>query len=105
MPRLRKGLAEIDLCERQFRPNPQLVGESALIDPLERWREHGAKPDYAGLLSFGGLPYTEDPAELEGIDVAIVGAPTDDLVSNRPGRDSARVGSARRAAHPARTSR
>ena len=56
-----------------------------MIDPLERWREHGEKPDYAGLLTFGGLPYTEDPAELEGVDVAIVGAPTDDLVSDRPG--------------------
>ena len=56
-----------------------------MIDPLQRWREHGEKPDYAGLLTFGGLPYTEDPAELEGVDVAIVGAPTDDLVSDRPG--------------------
>jgi agmatinase len=56
-----------------------------LIDPLGRWREHGEKPDYAGLLTFGTLPYTEDPAELEGVDVAVVGAPTDDLVSDRPG--------------------
>ncbi len=56
-----------------------------MIDPLERWREHGEKPDYAGLLSFAGVPYTEDRAELEGVDVAIVGAPTDDLVSDRPG--------------------
>jgi agmatinase len=56
-----------------------------VIDPLERWREHGEKPDYAGLLTYGTLPYTQDPAELEGIDVAIVGAPTDDLVSDRPG--------------------
>jgi agmatinase len=56
-----------------------------VIDPLERWREHGEKPDYAGLLTFGALPYTQDPAELEGVDVAIVGAPTDDLVSDRPG--------------------
>jgi agmatinase len=56
-----------------------------LIDPLERWRQHGEKPDYAGLLSFAGVPYTEDPAELDGADVAIVGAPTDDLVSDRPG--------------------
>jgi agmatinase len=55
------------------------------IDPLERWREFGEKPDYAGLLSFAGQPYTEDPAELAGADVAIVGAPTDDLVSDRPG--------------------
>jgi len=56
-----------------------------VIDPLERWRRYGEKPDYAGLLTFGTLPYTQDPAELEGVDVAIVGAPTDDLVSDRPG--------------------
>jgi agmatinase len=56
-----------------------------VIDPLERWREHGEKPDFAGLPSFAGVPYTEDPAELAGADVAIVGAPTDDLVSDRPG--------------------
>ncbi len=56
-----------------------------MIDPLERWRQFGEKPDYAGLLTFSGMPYTQDPAELEGVDVAIVGAPTDDLVSDRPG--------------------
>src|SRR4051794_25064651 len=55
------------------------------IDPLSRWREHGEKPGYAGLLTFGGAPYTEDPAELAGVDVAVVGAPMDDLVSDRPG--------------------
>lgn len=56
-----------------------------MIDPVKRWREHGEKPDFAGLLSFAGMPYTEDAAELVGADVAIVGAPTDDLVSDRPG--------------------
>jgi agmatinase len=56
-----------------------------MIDPLQRWRKHGEKPDFAGLLTFGTLPYTEDPAELESVDVAVVGAPTDDLVSDRPG--------------------
>ncbi len=56
-----------------------------MIDPLERWKQFGEKPDYAGLLTFGTLPYTQDPAELVGVDVAIVGAPTDDLVSDRPG--------------------
>jgi len=58
-----------------------------VIDPLERWRELGLpdKPDYAGLLTFAGLPYTQDPADLEGVDVAIVGAPMDDLTSDRPG--------------------
>jgi agmatinase len=56
-----------------------------VIDPLERWAQYGEKPDYAGLLTFGGAPYTQDPAELAGWDVAIVGAPMDDLVSDRPG--------------------
>jgi agmatinase len=58
-----------------------------VIDPLERWRRLGLpdKPDYAGLLTFGGAPYTQDAAGLVGVDVAIVGAPTDDLVSDRPG--------------------
>ncbi|MCS7007906.1 MAG: arginase family protein [Gaiellaceae bacterium] len=58
-----------------------------MIDPLERWRALGLpdKPDYAGLLTFAGMPYTQDPSELVNVDVAIVGAPTDDLVSDRPG--------------------
>jgi agmatinase len=58
-----------------------------VIDPLERWRELGLpdKPDYAGLLTYAGMPYTQDPAALTGVDVAIVGAPIDDLVSDRPG--------------------
>jgi agmatinase len=57
-----------------------------VIDPTERWaRGHEEKPDYAGLLTYAGMPYTQNPAELAGADVAIVGAPTDDLVSDRPG--------------------
>jgi agmatinase len=57
-----------------------------VIDPTERWpRGHEEKPDYAGLLTYAGCPYTQDPAALAGVDVAIVGAPTDDLVSDRPG--------------------
>jgi agmatinase len=56
-----------------------------MIDPLERWAQYGEKPDYAGLLSFSGTTYSEDPADLAGIDAAIVGAPMDDLVSDRPG--------------------
>lgn len=56
-----------------------------MIDPLERWAQYGEKPDFAGLLTFGGVPYTQNAAELAGFDVAIVGAPTDDLVSDRPG--------------------
>jgi agmatinase len=56
-----------------------------VIDPLQRWAQYGEKPDFAGLLTFSGTVYTEDPEELEGFDVAIVGAPMDDLVSDRPG--------------------
>jgi len=56
-----------------------------VIDPLQRWGSTGEKPDYAGLLTFAGVPYTQEAAHLEGGDVAIVGAPTDDLVSDRPG--------------------
>ena len=56
-----------------------------MIDPLERWAQYGEKPDYAGLLTFSGTVYTQDPEELAGFDVAIVGAPMDDLVSDRPG--------------------
>ncbi len=58
-----------------------------MIDPLERWRALGLpdKPDYAGLLTFAGMPYTQDVAKLADVDVAVIGAPTDDLVSDRPG--------------------
>ena len=57
-----------------------------MIDPTDRWpRGHEDKPDYAGLLTYGAMPYTQDPAELAGVYVAVVGAPTDDLVSDRPG--------------------
>ena len=56
-----------------------------MIDPLQRWAGIGEKPDYAGPLSYGGAPYTQDAAFLVGADVAIVGAPMDELVSDRPG--------------------
>jgi agmatinase len=58
-----------------------------MLDPLARWKALGLpdKPDYAGLLTYSGVPYTEDPAELVGVHAAIVGAPVDDLVSDRPG--------------------
>jgi len=44
-------------------------------------------PTYVGLSTFQKLPWITDPAELarRGVDVAIVGAPLDDMVSHRPG--------------------
>ncbi|HEY0387915.1 MAG TPA: agmatinase [Gaiellales bacterium] len=57
-----------------------------MIDPQRRWAAYAdGKPDYAGLLTYGGLPYTEDVADLAAVDVAIIGAPMDELVSDRPG--------------------
>ena len=55
-----------------------------MIDPTKRWIG-GEKPEHAGLLTFAGMPYTEDAAELSGVDVAIIGAPMDELVSESPG--------------------
>jgi agmatinase len=56
-----------------------------VLDPQKRWRPLPDKPDFAGFLSFGGAPLAQEPAHLAGVDVAILGAPTDDLVSDRPG--------------------
>jgi agmatinase len=43
------------------------------------------EPAYAGLATFCKLPLVLDPAELAGVDVAILGAPFDETVSHRPG--------------------
>ena len=44
-------------------------------------------PVYVGPSTFSNLPWITDPAELEArrVDVAIVGAPFDDMVTHRPG--------------------
>jgi agmatinase len=55
-----------------------------VLDPNARWPD-GEKPEFAGLPTYAALPWTEDPAELAGVDAAIVGAPFDELVSDRPG--------------------
>jgi agmatinase len=60
-------------------------GRRSMLDPCSRWLPGGEKPEYAGLLTFCELPYTEDEADLAGVDVAIVGAPMDELVSDRAG--------------------
>jgi agmatinase len=43
------------------------------------------EPAYAGLATYCKAPLALTPEELEGVDVAIVGAPFDEGVSNRPG--------------------
>lgn len=55
-----------------------------MLDPRARWA-NGDRPEYAGLPTFAGLPYTEDAAELAGCDAAIVGAPIDELTTDHPG--------------------
>ncbi len=40
---------------------------------------------FAGIPTFAKLPLVLEPAELAGVDVAILGAPMDETVSNRPG--------------------
>ena len=42
-----------------------------MLDPLERWKALGLpdKPDYAGLLTYAGMPYTQDASELDGVIV------------------------------------
>src|SRR5689334_840449 len=44
-------------------------------------------PTYVGPVTFSKLPWVTDPSELasRGVDVAIVGAPYDDMVTHRPG--------------------
>ena len=44
-------------------------------------------PTYVGPTTFSNLPWVTDPAELtaRSVDVAIVGAPFDDMVTHRPG--------------------
>jgi agmatinase len=56
-----------------------------VIDPFKRWEDPGRKPPYAGLPSFAAVPWSEDPADLAGADVAIVGAPFDSLASDGVG--------------------
>ena len=43
------------------------------------------EPGYAGIATFQKVPLVLDPEELVAADVAIVGAPTDDMVTHRPG--------------------
>ena len=65
-----------------------------MIDPTKRWKD-GIRPEYAGLPTWSAMPYTEDAAELAGADVAIVGAPMDELASGAPGTRSRAAGDPR----------
>ena len=45
----------------------------------------GSEPGYAGIATFMKAPLALEPADLDGADVAIVGAPMDEMVTHRPG--------------------
>ena len=61
---------------------PEERTDDRSADPLGRLRREAR---LRGLMTYAGLPYTEDPDELTGVDVAIVGAPMDELTSDSPG--------------------
>lgn len=80
-----------------------------MIDPSGRWRgwptadRIGAKAMHVGLPTFAALPYSEDPADLVGVDAAIVGAPYDQQVDHpgtRYGPRAIRAAGHVGAAHP-----
>ncbi len=54
-----------------------------MLDPMTRWRKwlpegmQGSKEMHVGLPTFAALAYTEEAADLDGVDAAIVGAPYD----------------------------
>lgn len=79
------------------------------LDPSARWRDWpspgriGAKPTHVGMPTFAALPYSEDPADLAGVDAAIVGAPYDlqvDHPGTRYGPRAIRAAGHVGAAHP-----
>src|SRR5215213_6447474 len=56
------------------------------MDRLEQLGVRGDAPIHVGIgATFAGRRLVVDPAGLEGVDVAVVGAPFDDGTSNRPG--------------------
>ena len=44
-----------------------------MLDPLQRWRQYGEKPDYAGPLSFSGTPYSYHHSPGETLASDLVG--------------------------------
>ena len=44
-----------------------VLREAAMIDPQERWAQYGEKPDYAGLLTFAGVPLHRGPGRARGL--------------------------------------
>jgi agmatinase len=92
--RSRPGPRRIDVTKRQPRtpangtvPRDRSFGRQWGWDrEFETYSEFDL-PTYVGPTTFSKLPWITDPEELtkRGVDVAIVGAPYDDMVTHRPG--------------------
>jgi agmatinase len=76
------------VSERPSGPGPAdgFAAVNGWDHPYETYNDFDL-PMYVGQPSFGKLPWITDPAELRArkVDVAIVGAPFDDMVTHRPG--------------------
>ena len=67
-------------------PSPDYAARNGWAGEYETYDDFDL-PNYVGQSTFQKLPWITDPAELakRAVDVAIVGAPLDDMVSHRPG--------------------
>ena len=75
------------MSERPFDPAPGFAAANGWDRDYEVYADFDL-PTYVGPTTFANLPWVTDPAELRArkVDVAIVGAPFDDLVTHRLGR-------------------
>jgi agmatinase len=67
-------------------PSPDYAARNGWDGDVETFDDFDL-PTYVGPSTFQKLPWITDPAELarRAVDVAIIGAPLDDMVSHRPG--------------------
>lgn len=74
------------MSERPFDPAPGFAAANGWDRDYEVYADFDL-PTYVGPTTFANLPWVTDPAELRArkVDVAIVGAPFDDLVTHRSG--------------------
>ena len=74
------------MSERHLLPPSDLAERNGWGGEFETFDE-AELPTYVGPTTFSKLPWVADPAVLREmeVDVAIIGAPFDDMVTHRPG--------------------
>ncbi len=74
------------MSERRSLPPSDVAVANGWAEEFETF-EHADLPTYVGPTTFSKVPWIEDPAAIlaANADVAIVGAPFDDMVTHRPG--------------------